>query len=142
MALSSVQNALLLAAYYRGGRHRDGRWISNCDQVVTLSLFYTNDISVAECASRFSQRSCVGNLYNAEGELTEPIKTRYRALIDLIRESADLIEGGGDLETPEDPTFTACRLTDAGLELACVLNQSFPQKPDFPNWPDKRGMPD
>jgi len=39
---------------------------------------------------------------------------RYRLLLKLLREHPELIEAGGDTETPADPTFTSCRLTVAG----------------------------
>jgi len=47
MPLTSVEYSLLVGAYFRGG------WTSNSDQIVTLSLFYTGDVSFAECESVF-----------------------------------------------------------------------------------------
>lgn len=141
MPFSSVEESLLVAAYYRGGSPDDRIWTSNSDQVVTLSLFYTGDISSEDCIERFSKRGYVSGLYEEDGELNELIETRYRVLIELIRESPELIEGGGNLRLPADPTYTACRLTVAGQEAACLLMQSFRKKPDFPNWPDRRTFP-
>lgn len=138
MPISAVEKSLLVAAYFRGGSSDDSHWTSNSDQIVTLSLFYTGDISSEDCAHRFSQRRYVGRLYDEDGQLTEEIATRYQFLINLLREHPELIEGGGDFETPAHPTYTACRLTDAGRDLAAMLIPSFPQKPEFPNWPDKR----
>ena len=55
MPLSKTQKSLLVAAYFRGGNPDDGDgWFSNCDQVVTLSLFYTGNMSYEECIERFS----------------------------------------------------------------------------------------
>jgi hypothetical protein len=141
MALSTVEESLLVAAYSRGGSPDDGCWTSNSDQILALSLFYTGDISSEDCAERFSRKSYVGKLYLPDGELTELIEARYMALIHLLREHPELIEGGGDFETPAYPTFTSCRLTVAGQKLACSLEPAFRQKPDFPNWPDQRTFP-
>lgn len=141
MPLTSVEESLLVAAFYRGGCPDDPNWTSNSDQVVTLSLFYTNDISPEDCVERFFQRGYVGGLYEEDGELKELIKTRYRVLIELIRKNPELIKGGGNLEMPADPTFTACRLTVAGQKTACLLTASFRQKPEFPNWPDQQAFP-
>jgi hypothetical protein len=137
MRLTSVEQSLVLAAYYRGGNPGEGSWTSNCDQVVTLSLFYTGDISREDCAERFANRPYVGKLYDKGPRLNKTIKARYRDLIRLIRDHPDLIEGGGDLKRPADPTYTSCRLTNAGMELAPSLIESFPLKPEFPNWPDR-----
>ena len=137
MYLTLVHESLLVTAYYRGGNPDDGVWGSNCDQVVTLSLFYTGEIPFEECAERFSRRSYVGGLYDSNGQLNATVKTRYRALIELIRGQPDLIQGGGDLNRPADPTYTSCRLTHAGGEIAATLISRFPRKPDFPNWPDR-----
>ena len=151
MSLNSIEESLLLAAYFRGRIPEDDRWRSNTDQILTLSLFYTGDISAAGCNDRFANRSYVGKLYaddvdwseeDGYGKLTEEIESRYNVLIQLLREHPELIEGGGDFETPAHPTYTACRLTDAGLELATQLIDKFPKKPDFPNWPDRRMPPD
>ncbi len=139
--LSPVEESLLLAAYFRGGSPDDHVWSSNSDQILTLSLFYTGDISSEECAERFSRKSYVGKLYQPDGELSELIETRYGHLINLLCQHPELIEGGGDLETPVDPTYTSCRLTAAGQGLACTLASSYLPKPDFPNWPDKRAIP-
>lgn len=51
MTLSTVEQTLLLAAYLRGMPPERYGWISCCDQVVVLSLFYTGDISFEECAT-------------------------------------------------------------------------------------------
>ena len=53
MTLSFIEKSLLLAAYYRGGCQTDAVWSSNSDQIVTVSLFYTGDISSTECVRRF-----------------------------------------------------------------------------------------
>jgi hypothetical protein len=141
MPLSTVEESLLVAAYYRGMSPKEHGWVSNSDQIVTLSLFYTGEISSEDCTERFARRSYVGRLYQPDGELSEPIATRYGRLISLLRDHPELIGGGGDLETPSDPTFTSCRLTAAGRYLASSLVPSFPKKPKFPNWPDKRITP-
>ncbi|HTI51247.1 MAG TPA: hypothetical protein VL475_09860, partial [Planctomycetaceae bacterium] len=139
--LSSIDESLLVAAYLRGGSPDDGVWVSNSDQIVTLSLFYTGEISSGECAARFSRRSYVGGLYDEKCRLTDRIAARYDRLLELLRAHPELIEGGGDLVTPADPTYTSCRLTLGGRTLACALAPSLPQKPEFPNWPDKRAFP-
>jgi hypothetical protein len=150
MTLTRIEESLLVAAYFRGGSRDDRGWTSDSDQILTLSLFYTGDISAADCVSRFAKRGYVGKLYVDVEEWTEEvgwgilmpeIATRYRILIDLLRGHAELIEGGGNFETPAHPTFTACRLTPAGLDLAARLIGSFPRKPDFQNWPDRRESP-
>ncbi|MBW3539061.1 MAG: hypothetical protein KY476_02210 [Planctomycetes bacterium] len=146
MSLTRIEESLVLAAYFRGGSQDDRAWTSNTDQILTLSLFYTGDISKADCVSRFANRPYIRDLYkntewteeHAWGELTEDIEGRYRALINLLQEHPELIEGGGNFKTPAHPTFTACRLTDIGLKLAATLATQFPKKPDFPNWPDRR----
>ena len=138
MNLSDIENSLLLAAFFRGNTREQDRWTSCSDQVVTLSLFYTGDISADECESRFSDRSYVGGLYDNNGDLQPEIEFRYNKLIELIRQYPVLIEGGGDFDTPAYPTYTACRLTDSALELVPSLLAAFPSKPEFPNWPDRR----
>lgn len=137
MQLSTIDQSLLLAAYFRGGSPDDCIWSSNSDQVVTLSLFYTGDISFDDCAERFSLRHYVRQLYDKRG-LTKAVRSRYANLLLLIETHPDLIAGGGDLKKPADPTYTACRLSLAGQELARSYLPLFPQKPPFPNWPDKR----
>ncbi len=141
MPLTSIEESLLLAAYFRGGSQDEHAWGSNTDQILTLSLFYTGDISFADCEGRFSIRSYIQDLYDDDGELTEEIEARYRILINLLQEHAELIEGAGNFQFPAHPTYTSCRLTDSGSELALTLLQSFPQKPEFLNWPDKRSTP-
>ncbi|MEM9409973.1 MAG: hypothetical protein AAGA30_02600 [Planctomycetota bacterium] len=138
MNLSNVDNSLLLAAFFRGNTHEQEYWTSCSDQIVTLSLYYTGDISAGECESRFSGHRCVGGLYDSNGDLQPEIESRYNKLIDLIRCHPSLIEGGGDFVTPAYPTFTACRLTADALKLVPDLLKTFPRKPDFPNWPDRR----
>ena len=138
MNLSDIDNSLLLAAFFRGNTHEQDRWTSCSDQVVTLSLFYTGNISSGECESRFSERSYVGGLYDDNGDLQPEIESRYNELIELIRQYPALIEGGGDFDTPAYPTYTACRLTDRAIKLVPDLLATFPRKPEFPNWPDRR----
>jgi len=140
MKLTPIQESLLLATYFRGNTPRHDRWVSCCDQVVTLSLFYTGDITVEDCCLRFQNRGHVGALYDAEGTLLSMINDRYTELIQLIREQPDLIEGGGDFDTPAYPTFTACRLTDSGVDVAPEIARRFPTHPDFPEWPDSRTL--
>lgn len=139
--LSLIEKSLLLAAFFRGNTLDQGDWTSSSDQVVTLSLFYTGDITSDECQSRFSTRSYVGGLYDDDGELRPQIEARYQRLIELIWKQPQLIEGGGDLETPAYPSFTACRLTTQGIELIPDIVDRLPRKPDFPNWPDRRSHP-
>ena len=149
MALTRTEQTLILAAYYRGGSQDDRDWTSNTDQILTLSLYYTGNISYTDCSERFSKRSYIQKLYDEAadpeehpwGKLTDDLDARYRTLIDLLEKKPDLIEGGGNVKTPALPTYTACRLTDSGLALARSLVDEFPRKPDFPKWPDKRTMP-
>lgn len=142
-SLTTIEAALLLAAYFRGNLPTQKGWISSCDQVITLSLFYTGDITFDDCAYRFSDRSHVLSVYEDEDceEVSHVIRKRYGALIQFLRKRPDLIRGGGDFELPAHPMYTACRLTQAGEELIPELIQQFPTKPDFPNWPDKRSFP-
>jgi hypothetical protein len=141
MSLTSVEESLLLATYFRGRVPEDDRWRANSNQILTLSLYYTGDISYSECVSRFDTRSYVQKVYDENGELTKEIVDRYKILINLLQDHPELIEGAGDFEVPQEPTYTACRLTDAGLELAAELFDRFPKQPDFPNWPDRRSPP-
>lgn len=149
MTLSRIQESLILATYFRGGSQDQHAWTSCTDQIHTLSMFYTGDITGADCAERFSQRPFVQKLREGNddpiehpwGKLSAEINGRYRALIDLLRCHSELIEGGGNFETPAHPTYTACRLTDAGMRLAVSLEKQFPKKPDFPNWADVRRLP-
>jgi len=131
-----------VAAYFRGGSPSEQVWSSTSDQVLTLSLYFTQDISHDDCSSRFANRPYLGRVYVKNGELNKQIETRYQVLIDLIQKRPDLIEGGGDLRRPADPTYTACRLTEEGCHLAHDLIASFPPTPDFPNWPDRRASPE
>src|SRR5205823_61931 len=60
MSLTPIEQSLLLGAYFRGMPDDESGWSSNSDQIVTLSLFYTGDLSPKECASRFVTRTqCV-----------------------------------------------------------------------------------
>ena len=138
MPLTRIEEAILVAAYFRGKDPSVEVWSSNSDQVLTLSLFYTDDISYDDCASRFEQRPYLRHVYDDDGQLNEQIEHRYKILIDLIQQCPDLIEGGGNLKAPADPTYTACGLTDVGCQLARTLIPSFPKKPEFPNWPDRQ----
>jgi hypothetical protein len=142
MSLTLVEQSLILAAFFRGNPADQGIWSSSCDQVVTLSLFYTGDISETECARRFSTKSYIAALYDDAGELTAEIRSRYEDLITLLRTHPNLIQGGGNLKLPADPTYTACRLTAEGDRLVASLMGLFPRKPEFPNWPDKRVFAD
>lgn len=151
MSLTRIDESLVLAAYFRGGSQDQRGWTSNTDQILTLSLFYTGDISEADCVNRFANRSYIQKLYDEEvgsteehpwGKLTEEIDRRYRILIKLLHEHPELIEGSGNFKIPTHPTFTACRLTENGLKLAETLVTKFPSKPSFSDWPDKRTMPE
>ncbi len=142
MELSNIQSSLLLAAFFRGMSDDQLPWYSNCDQVVTLSLFYTSDLSFDECDRRFEHRGYVGGLYDDEGELKPDFALRYRELISLLKSHPELIQGSGDFESPAYPTYTSCRLTPDGVALVTSLAPMFPAKPVFPNWPDNRGLPD
>lgn len=149
MELTAIEESLVLAAYYRGGSQDDQVWTSNTDQILTLSLYFTGDINDTDCVERFSMRSYVQKLYDEAaspeehpwGKLTDDLDCRYHTLINLLKSCPDLIEGRGNFEAPAFPTYTSCRLTDAGLKLAQNIVAQFPKKPDFPNWPDKRTMP-
>lgn len=138
--LSLTEQALLLAAFFRGNPHSQTHWTSSCDQVIALSLFYTGDMSFADCEKRF-ETGYVSPLYDNDGELLRDLRDRYNELIELIRRRHDLISGGGNLDTPADPTYTACRLTQEGIRLIPELIKLFPSKPNFANWPDKNELP-
>ncbi len=150
MSLTSVEESLLLAAYFRGRCPGLRGWTSNTDQILTLSLFYSGEIPFADCVSRFAERR-IRKLYIEDGKLTEEdgdwklteeIETRYKVLINLLHTHPELIEGGGNFKSPAHPTFTACGLTNAGLDLASSLINLFPQKPEFPDWPDNQTIPE
>jgi hypothetical protein len=141
MSLTQIEESVLVATFFRGGDPESRIWASNSDQVLTLSLFYTGDISSEECVVRFLQKGYVGGLYQDDGELNEVIACRYGVLINLLQTHPELIEGGGDFNAPAFPTYTSCRLTRAGQQLACELIPIFPRKPDFQHWPDKRTFP-
>ena len=49
MNISDIDKSLLLAAFFRGNTHEQDRWTSCADQVVTLSLFYADEITAGEC---------------------------------------------------------------------------------------------
>lgn len=140
--LTTIEQSLILATYFRGNHPDQNVWTSSCDKVVTLSLYYTGDISSEECVRRFAKRQLQTSLYvDNTGELRTEVRERYHALIQLMESQPDLIHGGGKLRPPADPTYTACRLTAAGDALIPELITRFPQKPDFPNSPDKRTWP-
>ena len=141
MTLSAIDKSLLLATYFRGNILDQDRWTSSSDQVLTLSLFYTGDMTSEECQARLANRGYVGGLYDDDGELHPQIESRYHILMDLLREQPELIEGCGNFETPADPTYTACRLTELGITFIPNLIDSFPRKPHFANWPDRRTYP-
>lgn len=142
MKLSHIEQSLLLAAYFRGNTQTDDRWISCSDQIVVLSLFYTGDISFEQCEARFLNRGYVSGLYDETGNLDPQVRSRYESLLQLLKEQPALIAGAGNLALPSDPTFTACRLTDTGIELIASIISGFPCHPEFPNWPDRRKSPD
>lgn len=139
MNLSFTEQSLLVAAYFRGNTLEEKRWFACSDQIITLSLFYTNDITAADCQSRFLNRGYVGRLYDDASEGLHPqIKTRYKHLIQLLHAHPRFIKGSGNFDLPTDPTYTACRLTEDGIRLIPDLIRLFPRKPDFPDWPDRR----
>ncbi len=140
MDLSLIQKSLLLATFFRGNKPDQERWISCADQVVTLSLYYTGQLPTDDIQSRFTKRGYVGGLYDADGMLLPLINDRYAELIELINSQPQFIQGGGDLESPAYPTFTACRLTDSGASLAPNITPLFPDTPDFPSWPNSRTL--
>jgi hypothetical protein len=142
MGFTRAQESLLLAAFHRGNSADCQRWSSCNDQVVTLSLFFTGDISAADCENRFAVPGCVGSLYDAQGLLLPDISDRYADLITLIHMHPTVIQGAGDFESHADPTFTACRLTVAGDELIPDIAQNFPLHPDFASWPNRRTLTD
>ena len=141
MNLSLVDRSLLLAAYFRGNTLDQASWTSCSDQVLALSLYYTGDISPEDCISRLSNRGYVSGLYDEAGELCQQISSRYQNLVDLLERQPLLLEGGGDFDTPAYPTFTACRLTNEGIQLIPKFIYLFPTKPEFQNWPDRRTYP-
>lgn len=141
--LSTVEQSLILAAYYRGNLLYDAFTRACCDQVITLSLFYTADISEHDCIERFKNRSYVMLYWKNDDEnegLAEPLLQRYLTLIELIDNHPDLIEGFGNLRSPAHPCYTACRLTQGGEAIAQATFSRFPSKPLFENWPDRRLM--
>lgn len=140
MHLTSIEKSLILAVFFRGGSPDDETWTSNTDQILTLSLFYSGEMTSEECVRRFARRSGLQKLYTAEGGLTEEIANCYQVLIQLLHRHPQLIEGGGNFTLPAHPTFTSCRLTKEGFLLAASLINTFPQKPEFPDWPDQRTM--
>lgn len=139
--LSKIDQALLLAAFFRGNPRSQHYWTSSCDQVIALSLFYTGEMTFDECVKRF-ETGYVFPLYDDAGELLVDIRCRYEILMDLLERRLDLISGGGNFKTPADPTYTACKLTDQGLKLVPELVKLFPEKPEFANWPDKTTLAD
>lgn len=154
MPLTRIEESLVLAAYRRGGsqKHRkDHGQTPGTDEILTLSLFYSDDTTPTDCVERFAYRSYVQKLYQKAtdpndappfgGKLTDEINGRYSVLINLLRTHPELIEGIGNFDLPTHPTFTSCWLTDAGVRLAETLLGQFPKKPDFPNWPDERAAP-
>lgn len=141
MPLTSIEKSLLVAAYFRGGSVNDEPWFANTDQILTLSLFYTGEISWSKCVQRFSVKRYLGGVYDEKGELDEQIKSRHQTLIRLLRFRPDLMEYSHEFEAPTYPTYTSCRLTSVGETLATSLIPTMPQKPNFPNWPDKRPNP-
>ena len=141
MNLSDIDKSLLLATFFRGNTQEQDSWTSCSDQVVTLSLFYTGSISASECESRFSERSYVAGLYDANGDLQPEIESRYNDLIALIQKHPSLIQGSGDFDTPAFPTYTACRLTHKAMQFIPDFFAEFPCKPEFRNWPDRRSEP-
>lgn len=142
MPLSPVEKALLVAAYYRSGSQDGCVWTSNPDQIVTLSLFYTGELSSEECVERFSEFGGVGGLYNESGELNEPVATRCMELIELLQKHPELIGGADDLGSPPSLIIANCLPTEAGLQLASSLIPTFRQKPEFWHWPDRRKFPE
>lgn len=137
-SLSPIAASLIVATYYRGGDYRENVWGANCDQILTLSLYFTGDLSQDECLARFAVRGHVQSLYDDSG-LTDVISQRYQHLINLLREQATFIEGGGNFRLPADPTYTSCRLTPAGCEIASCLAGQFPAPPEFLYWANRRG---
>ena len=136
LSLSPTQQSFLVAAWFRGCAEQT-RWLSNADQIVALSLYYTGDITFEDCTRRFSTRGHVPN-YDENGDLLIEVRDRYRALLDFVSQHSELLEARGDIQTPADPAFTSCHLTALGLSLASELIVRFPKKPEFPHWPDKR----
>jgi hypothetical protein len=137
MTLSHVEQALLIAAYFRGALSGDRYVTASCSEVINLSLFYTGDITGKTCEERFL-RIPEPHLYDEDGNLVDDIRLRYEVLIDFICNHPGLIEGAGNLDLPADPSFTGCRLTRAGVELATSFIPLFPTKPEFPERPDRR----
>lgn len=76
--LDRIEQSLLVAAYFRGQRDLDETWHASANQIVTLSLFYTGDISSDDCVERFATRSYMKRIYE-QGELREEIALRYRS---------------------------------------------------------------
>ena len=141
MSLTQIEEAILVAAYYRGKAPSEQVWSSNSDQVLTLSLFYTGDISHNACASRFEHRPYLRCVYDDDGRLNEQLKHRYRVLIDLIQQHPDLINGGGDFKAPADPTYTACGLTDAGLPHGSHFDILVPKETRIPKLARRTSIP-
>lgn len=113
MPLDRIDESLLLAAWFRGRCIEDEDvWTSNADQIITLSLFYTGDISAEECARRFSHRSYISKLYGSDGELTEEIAVRDQALVALVRSRPDLLAKRRGLDNSLLPHVSSVRIDD------------------------------
>lgn len=137
--LSHSEDSLLLATFYRVFPPQK-EWTSCSDQIVTLSLFFTGDISSEDCASRFATPAYLRGLYDENDDLCAEIRERYLELVQLVRTRADLIEGGGNFDPRVEPTYTACRLTDTGIRRVAQRVVDFPVQPFFPRWPDERSI--
>ena len=122
--MNEIEKSLLLAAFFRGGSPDDSPWTANSDQIVTLSLFYSGNITAEDCIERFATKGYISKLYDDDAELTAEIEMRYGMLQELLQMRPHLIEGRGNSENPADPQYTSCRLTKIGQKLERVPRDS------------------
>lgn len=137
MELTRVEQALFAAAYFRA-RFPGDRFANNA-HIIVLSMFYTGEVSHQDCENWFSVYATTRLLYDLNGEIDAGVRQRYGVLIALTKKYPELLEGGGNLVLPADPSFTACNLSLAGEEVAKKLVSQFPEKPKYSR-PDKRSL--
>ncbi len=120
MDLTERARLLLMAAYVHGaGPNAEIR--ANCGRVLRQALRW---------AGLWNEQLEHNNLYDIEDPV---IADWYRTLISMTRRADNselLIEGQGNLGSPVDPpafpTYTGCRLTRKGRELAEKLFAAAP----------------
>ena len=144
MKYSKEQKALILAAYYRGGDIADNPVRACTDQVIVLSNYFTETISLDDTLHSLQHKGHVTGIHDDEGELLPLNEKRYYILIDLVRQDPDVVEGLGNWGNevkelpPSDVHFNSVRLKEKGLEIAKTYKDEFPPVPNFPEWPNRR----